>query len=100
MASDLLPPGRLTLAASHIYAREAPKATSLVLYILKCQVSMAGPVGRLAGLVTSDALRMTTVASLALAAFNRLFSFAVSTSWGFCSSPEPATIISLGTVTL
>jgi len=48
--------------------------------------------------VTSSGVRIITVASLRRACSSRSRSVRVSTSSGFTSSPEPATIISLGTV--
>src|SRR6187402_3102211 len=99
MASDFLPPGRLTLAASQINALEAPKATSRVLNILKCQVSVPLLTGRAAGLLISSALRIMMVLSLLRAWFKRETCLAVNTSLGFTNSPDPATITSQGTVT-
>ena len=65
----------------------------------KCQVSMPPAFGRLAGSFTSAAVRIATVLSLFRASSSRAIWVLVSTSFGFSSSPDPATIISLGTVT-
>jgi hypothetical protein len=99
-ASACLPPGRSMRAASHTYALDAPKATSRVSCMRKCQVSVPPCFGRLAGSVTSAGVRIITVVSLWRASSRRLICVAVSTSCGFTSSPEPATIMSEGTVTL
>src|ERR1700761_4251916 len=99
MASDERPLGRLIRAASQANTDEALHATSRVSCMRKCQVSMAEPCGRLAGSAISDGARIATVASLVLALARRATWAGVSTSAGLTSSPDPATIMSDGTVT-
>src|SRR3569623_600065 len=99
MASDERPPGRLIRAASQANTDEALHATSRVACRRKCQGSMAGPCGRRAGSAISDGARIATVASLVLALASRAAWVGVSTTAGFPSSPDPATIMSDGTVT-
>jgi hypothetical protein len=65
----------------------------------KCQVSVPPCFGRLAGLPTSSGVRIITVASLSRALASRSRCCVVSTSCELTSSPVPATIISLGTMT-
>src|SRR4026208_2115031 len=63
IASAFLPPGKLILAASHIKLFEDAQATSLALFILKCQVRRSS-CGRDNGLLTSLLLLNITVLSL------------------------------------
>jgi hypothetical protein len=99
IASDVLPSGRLIRAASHTNAGEALHTTSRVWSMWKCHVSVPPCLGRLAGSFTSEGVRMYTVLSLSRARASLAISVAVSTSFGFINSPEPATIIAEGTVT-
>src|SRR5664279_3069922 len=98
MAMAFLPDGRLILAASHTSAFEAVQATSLVLFILKCQVRLPVVVGRIFALPISLALIIVIVLSLLEARESLCISSAVKTSEEFCKSPEPYTIISEGAV--
>ena len=94
IASDFFPSGRLIRAASQTNTGDALHATSRVWSMWKCQVSVPPCFGRLAGSLTSAARandnRLVAVARLLAAAPSRS---CVSTSFGFTSSPEPATII-------
>jgi hypothetical protein len=83
-------------AASQTKAREAANATSRAWSMWKRQVFVRSDGSALA---TSSAVRTMTVVSLARAAVRRALCSDVSTSWGFLRAPEPATIMSAGTVT-
>src|SRR6478735_7943643 len=98
MATALRPEGRFTRAASHTNAAEAAHAISLVLFILKCQVSAFLVAGRVPGLPISPALIIVIVLSVLAASPNLFICSAVKTCGAFCRSPEPYTIISGGAV--
>ena len=97
MARAVLPLGKFIFAASQIKLLLLAHATSLALFILKCQVRVA-PAGRDAGSVTSASVRIITVALLFLACAMRLCCVGVSTAASFNNSPLQTTIWLAGAV--
>lgn len=86
-------------AASHAKTLDAAKATSRVFSIRKCQVTVPPRFGREDGSAISATERIGTVVSLVRAFTSRAIWTGVSTAAGFISAPDPATSMSLGTVT-
>ena len=98
MAIEVLPSGRLIRAASQTKVREALQATSRVESMWNRQVLVVVAAGLAIVAATSSGERMVTVWSLVLALAKRANSAGSSTSFGFISPPDPATVMSDGKV--